>query len=90
MKLTPRFQQKEPLRITEQTDLYNGNNWAFPRIMITRWKDITVFVPTPLEGGATIYSNGFFFVQTILADQYIHRGELRLESIKSLSSVEYE
>ena len=33
-----------------------------------------LFVPTPLEGGGggTIYSNGFF-VQTILADRYIHR-----------------
>ena len=27
------------------------------------------------EGG-TIYSTGFFFVQLILADQYIHRREL--------------
>ena len=45
------------------------------------------FVPTPLEGG-TIYSNGFF-VQSILADRYIHRREVRLVSLESLSSVEY-
>ena len=45
-------------------------------------------VPTPLEGGGTIYSNGFFFVQPILADRYIHRRELRLISLESLSSVE--
>ena len=32
-----------------------------------------VIVPTPLGGGGgTIYSNGFFFVQTILTDRYIH------------------
>ena len=35
-------------------------------------------VPNPLEGGGAIYSNGFFFVQSILADRYIHRRELRL------------
>ena len=28
-----------------------------------------------LEWGGTIYSNGFFFVQTILTDRYIHRRE---------------
>ena len=32
---------------------------------------------------------GFFFVQSILADRYIHRRELRLVSLESLSSVEY-
>ena len=31
----------------------------------------------------------FFFVQSILADQYIHRRELRLVSSESLPSVEY-
>ena len=30
-----------------------------------------------------------FFVQTILADRYIHRRELPLVSLESLSSVEY-
>ena len=49
-----------------------------------------LFVPTPLEGGGTIYSTGFFFVQSILADRYIHRRELRLVSLESLSTVEYE
>ena len=48
-----------------------------------------VFVPTPPELGGTIYSNGFFFVQTILADRYIHRRELRPLLLESLSSVEY-
>ena len=42
-----------------------------------------------LRGGGTIYSTGFFFVQSILADRYIHRRELRLVSLESLSSVEY-
>ena len=51
--------------------------------------DRKLIVPTPLEGGGTIYSNGFFFVQSILADRYIHRRELRLVSLESLSSVEY-
>ena len=38
-----------------------------------------IIVPTPLVGGGgggTIYSNGFFFVQKILADRYIHRREM--------------
>ena len=38
--------------------------------------------------GGTIDSNGFFFVQS-LADRYIHRRELRLVSLESLSNVEY-
>ena len=50
--------------------------------------DILLIVPTPREGEGTIYSNGFF-VQSILADRYIHRRELRLISLESLSSVEY-
>ena len=48
-----------------------------------------IFVPTPLEGGGTISSNGRFFIQIIFADRYIHRRELRLVSLESLSSVEY-
>ena len=43
----------------------------------------------PLEGGGTIYSNGFFFVPWIFAARYIHRRELRLVSLESSSSVEY-
>ena len=46
------------------------------------------FVPTPLEG-EELYTQMGFFVQTILADRYIHRRELRLVSLESLSSVEY-
>ena len=57
--------------------------------MMFRTALIYIFVPTPLEGGRTIYSNGVFFVQSILADRYIHRRELRLVSLESLSSVEY-
>ena len=33
--------------------------------------------------------NWVFFVQSILADRYIHRRELRLVSLESLSAVEY-
>ena len=51
-------------------------------------KAISLFRPL-LRSGGTIYSNGFFFVQTILADRYIHRGELRLVSLERVSSVEY-
>ena len=47
----------------------------------------SLFVPTPLEGEGTIYSNGFF-VQSFSADRYIHRRELRLVSLESLSSAE--
>ena len=42
----------------------------------------------PLEGGGTIYSNGFF-VQSISTDRYNHRTELGVVSLKSPSSVEY-
>ena len=46
-------------------------------------------VPTPLKGGGgSIYSTGFF-VPSIWADRYIHRRELRLVSLESLSSVKY-
>ena len=48
-----------------------------------------VIVPTPLEGGGNYILKWVFFVQTILAHRYIHRRELRLVSIESLSSVEY-
>ena len=48
-----------------------------------------IFAPTPLEGGGTIYSNWFFFVQSIFADRYIHRRELILVSLESSSSVKY-
>ena len=48
-----------------------------------------LIVPTPLEGGGTLYSNGFIFVQSIFADRYIHRGELRLVPLEISSSVEY-
>ena len=37
--------------------------------------NIEIFVPTPLVGGGTIYSTGFF-VQTILADRYARRREM--------------
>ena len=40
------------------------------------------------EGG-TIYSTGIFFVQSILADRYIHRRELWVVSLKNPSRVEY-
>ena len=49
-----------------------------------------LIVPTPLVGAGTIYSNGFFFVQSILADRYIHRAEKIVVSLKSSSTVEFE
>ena len=44
----------------------------------------------PLLRGEELYTQMGFFVQTILADRYIHRRELRLVSLGSLSSVEYK
>ena len=48
----------------------------------------TIFfiVPTPLE---ELYTQMGFFVQSILADRYIHRREFKLVSLESLSSVEH-
>ena len=43
----------------------------------------------PSWGGRNYILNWFFFVQSILADRYIHRRELRLVSLESSSSVEY-
>ena len=43
----------------------------------------------PLLRGEELYTQLGFFVQSILADRYIHRRELRLVSLESLSSVEY-
>ena len=40
-------------------------------------------------GREELYTQLRFFVQSILADRYIHRRELRVVSIKSPSSVEY-
>ena len=49
-----------------------------------------IFVPTPLEGGGgRNYILNWVFFQSILADRYIHRRELRMVSLESLSSVEY-
>ena len=44
----------------------------------------------PLEGGGNYIRKWVFFVQSIFADRYIHRRELRLVSLESSSSVEYE
>ena len=41
----------------------------------------------PLLRGEELYTQMGFFVQTILADRYIHRRESRLVSLESLSSV---
>ena len=47
------------------------------------------FLFRPLLRGEELYNQLGFFVQSILADRYIHRRELRLLSLESLSSVEY-
>ena len=51
---------------------------------------VECFLFRPLLRGARNYTlNWVFFVQSILADRHIHRRELRLVSLESLSSVEY-
>ena len=55
-----------------------SGDWAFPLI-----------VPTLLRG-EELYTQMGFFVPWIFAARYIHRRELRLVSLESLSSVEYE
>ena len=50
----------------------------------------TMIVPTPtLVGRRNYILNWVFFVQSILADRYIHRRELWVVSLNSPSSVEY-
>ena len=48
-----------------------------------------LFRPLLRGGGEELYTQMGFFVQSILADRYSHRRELRLVSLESLSSVEY-
>ena len=50
----------------------------------------SIYCSAQIVGGGNIYSNGFFFVQTIFADRYIHCREIILVSLKSSSSVELE
>ena len=47
-----------------------------------------LIVPAPLEGGVSMYSDGFL-VQTILDDRYDNRRTLCVVSLESTSSVEY-
>ena len=47
------------------------------------------FLFRPLLRGEELYTQMVFFVQSILADRYIHRRELRLVSLESSSSVKY-
>ena len=48
------------------------------------------FVPTPLVGVGEIDNQIGFFVQSRLADRYIHRREMLVVSLKNTSSVELE
>ena len=62
---------------------------------ITNWPDhilnylSSLNCSDPSWGGRNYILKWVFFVQSILADRYIHRRELRLVSLESLSSVEY-
>ena len=68
----------------------NTQRWRIThKCSVSYLAEAIFFVPTPLEGGGTMYSNGIFFVQTISADRYIRRRDLRLVSLESSSSVEY-
>ena len=48
-----------------------------------------VYLFRPFLRGEEVYTQMGFFVQTIFADRYIHRRELRLVLLGSSSSVEY-
>ena len=64
--------------------------WLILKKIVVKLYIKLIFVPTPLEGGGEeLCTQMGFFVQSILADRYIHRRELRLVSLESLSSVEY-
>ena len=58
--------------------------------MATQSEKLKFFCSHPSRGGGEeLYTQMGFFVQSILADRYIHRRELRLASLESLSSVEH-
>ena len=65
--------------------VFNFNITFFPEQFCSQL--ISFFIPTLLEGGGTIYSNGLS--SKIMAYWYIYRRELRLVLLESLSSVEY-
>ena len=48
-----------------------------------------IFVPTPLEGGGTIYSNGFFLFRQFWPIDIFIVQSCEITSLKSPSSVEY-
>ena len=50
--------------------------------------DTLLLMFAPLLRGEELYTQMVFFVQTIFADQYIHRRELGLVSLERSSSVE--
>ena len=72
----------------QKLSLYSSNILVFLNSVSAH-----IFVPTHLEGGGEegeeLYTQMHFFVQSVLAVRYIHRRELRLVSLESLSSVEY-
>ena len=49
---------------------------GYYKLMLTTTKFSEFFVPTPLVGGELYTQLGFIFVQSILADGYIHRREM--------------
>ena len=77
-----------------KSDFRGWQSLQMSRFASTLFMTAIIFVPTHLRGRnyirGTIYSNGFFFVQSILADRYIHRREMWVVSLKSCSSVEFK
>ena len=57
-------------------------------ILVT-WERNIFSDPSWGGGGEELHTQMGFFVQTFFADRYIHRRELWLVSLESLSSLEY-
>ena len=75
------------------------HEWSKPKINANRGQKLkycfkkrilkSLYLLRPTLVGEELYTQMGFFVQTILADRYNHRRELRVVSLKSPSSVKY-
>ena len=78
----------ESCRANIASALIRGNDKLFFRPLFKSQEIINCSDPS-WGGGRNYILKRVFFVQSILADRYINRRELRLVSLESLSSVEY-
>ena len=87
---TPKILSKDTIYPNNKNTGNNVNAISESQVMdfSTYIVDNDNFLFRPLLRGEELYTQ-MVFLQTIFADRYIHRRELRLVSLESSSSVEY-